>query len=122
MAMTSEKLLNQFEHLNLKEKESFLGRLMTLVARRAFAETAQPASRTYSHRQVFGDLDGALFTFAEACEYLERSVPQVRRYVADRAIVPARSIGKNQMFDLAELKSFKKKLRAKVPGRTKRPR
>lgn len=122
MAMTAEQLLNQFEILKAKEKEHFLARLMKLMAQRAFAEAAQPDAKTYSRRQVFGDLDGALFTFAEACEYLERSEPQVRRYVADQAIVPSKSIGKNQMFDLTALRAFKKTLRLKPASGTKRVR
>lgn len=116
MAVTVEKLISQFEHLEAGEKESFLAGLMRLMARRAFAGSDRSTSKTYSHRQVFGELEGALFTFAEACEYLERSEPQVRRYVADQSIAPARSIGKNQMFDLAELRAFKKTLRVKPAG------
>ena len=122
MAMTVEKLINQFEHLEAKEKERFLASLMRLVARRAFAAPDRAAPKTYSHIQVFGELEGALFTFAEACEYLERSAPQVRRYVAEQAIVPAKSIGKNQMFDLAGLKAFKKTLRAKPAASVNSPR
>lgn len=122
MAVTVEKLMHQFERLEAKDKESFLGSLMKLMARRAFAGAERPAPKTYSHRQVFGDLEGSLFTFAQACEYLERSEPQVRRYVADLAIAPAKSIGKNQMFDLAGLKTFKKTLRAKPAGGAKRAR
>ena len=122
MSVTVEKLINQFEHLKVKEKEYFLGRLMKLMAQRAFSVPDHSTPKTYSHRQVFGELEGALFTFAEACEYLERSVPQVRRYVADQTIVPAKSIGKNQMFDLAELKAFKKTLRTKPASEVKRLR
>ena len=122
MAVSVEKLINQFEHLEATEKERFLAGLMKLVARRAFADPDRATPKTYSHRQVFGDLDGALFTFAEACEYLERSEPQVRRYVADQAIAPVRSIGKNQMFNLAELQAFKKTLRVRAVAGTKRLR
>ena len=122
MAVSVEKLINQFEHLEATEKERFLASLMKLVARRAFADPDRATPKTYSHRQVFGDLDGALFTFAEACEYLERSEPQVRRYVADQAIAPVRSIGKNQMFNLAELQAFKKTLRVRAVAGTKRLR
>ena len=122
MAVMVENLINQFELLKVKEKEDFLGSLMKLIARRAFSEPVQSKRRTFSHRQVFGDLEGTLFTFAEACEYLERSAPQVRRYVADQAMAPARSIGRNQMFDLAALKIFKKTLSAKTAKATKRSR
>ena len=120
MAVMVENLIDQFEHLNAKEKENFLGSLMKLIARRAFSEPVRSTRRTFSHRQVFGDLEGTLFTFAEACEYLERSAPQVRRYVADQAMAPARLIGKNQMFDLAALKVFKKTLSAKAAKGAKR--
>ena len=96
--------------------------VMKLMAQQAFSEAAHPGAKTYSHREVFGDLDGALFTFGEACEYLERSEPQVRRYVADQAIVPSKSIGKNQMFELTALRAFKKTLRLKPESGTKRVR
>lgn len=122
MAMTAEQLLNQFEILKAKEKEHFLARLMKLMAQRAFPEASHPHAKTYSRREVFGDLDGALFTFAEACEYLERSAPQVRRYVADQAILPSKTIGKNQMFELTALRAFKKTLRLKPASGTKRVR
>ena len=118
MAMTAEQLLNQFEVLKTKEKEHFLARLMKLLAQRAFAGADRTSAKTYSRQQVFGDLEGALFTFAEACEYLERSEPQVRRYVADQVIVPAKTIGKNQMFDLVALRAFKKTLRVKGAKRS----
>lgn len=122
MVMTAEQLLNQFEVLQTKEKEHFLARLMKLVAQRAFSDTDRPAAKTYSRRQVFSDLEGSLFTFAEACEYLERSAPQVRRYVAGQSVVPVKLIGKNQMFHLAALRAFKKTLRGAPAISVKRPR
>lgn len=66
----------------------------------------------FSQAEVFGDVLSAEFTVAEAVEYLEVSVSTFRRYVQGKKIVPAYVVGRNQFFSAADLKSFKKSLRA----------
>lgn len=66
----------------------------------------------HSHAEVFGDVLGAEFTGDEAAEYLEVSVSTFRRYVQGQKISPVRVVGRNQFFSAADLKSFKKSLRA----------
>jgi excisionase family DNA binding protein len=61
---------------------------------------------------VFGDLLSAEFTVEEAAEYLEVSVSTFRRYVQGKKISPLHVVGRNQFFSAADLKSFKKSLRA----------
>ena len=64
-----------------------------------------------SHEQLFGHLSGESFTAQEAAEYLEVSITTFRRYVAGGKVVPASTLGRNQMFNVPELKAFKKALK-----------
>jgi len=66
----------------------------------------------FSHAEVFGEVLSAEFTVEEAAEYLEVSISTFRRYVQSKKISPAHVVGRNQFFSTADLKSFKKSLRA----------
>ena len=64
-----------------------------------------------SHEQLFGHLTGDNFTAQDATEYLEVSMSTFRRYVASGKLNPSTTVGRNQMFAVADLKTFKKALR-----------
>lgn len=64
-----------------------------------------------SHEELFGHLAGDAFTAQEAAEYLEVSMSTFRRYVAGHKLSPSSIVGRNQMFAVPELKTFKKALR-----------
>ena len=81
-------------------------RFFTLLGETAFEKD------NFSHAEVFGDVLCADFTVAEAVDYLEISVSTFRRYVQDKKISPVHVVGRNQFFSAADLKSFKKSLRA----------
>lgn len=81
-------------------------RFFTLLGETAFEKD------NYSHAEVFGDVLSAEFTVEEAAEYLEVSISTFRRYVQGKKIAPVHVIGRNQCFSAADLKSFKKSLRA----------
>jgi excisionase family DNA binding protein len=81
-------------------------RFFTLLGEIAFEKD------NFSHAEVFGDVLSAEFTVDEAAEYLEVSVSTFRRYVQGKKICPAHVVGRNQFFLAADLKSFKKSLRA----------
>lgn len=81
-------------------------RFFTLLGETAFEKD------NFSHAEVFGDVLNAEFTVEEAVEYLEVSVSTFRRYVQGKKIAPVHVIGRNQFFSAADLKSFKKSLRA----------
>ena len=66
----------------------------------------------FSHADVFKDILSAEFTVEEAAEYIEVSVSTFRRYVQGKKIAPVHVVGRNQFFSAADLKSFKKSLRA----------
>lgn len=67
---------------------------------------------TLSHEQLFGHLAGDEFTAKEASEYLEVSMSTFRRVVTSGKLEPSSVVGRNQMFSVTNLKSFKKALKA----------
>jgi excisionase family DNA binding protein len=48
------------------------------------------------------------FSAWEAAEYLEVSVPTLRRYVQSGKLVPSHVVGRNQMFSAQTLRAFKR--------------
>ena len=81
-------------------------RFFTLLGESAFEKD------DFSYTEVFSDVLSAEFTAEEAAEYLEVSVSTFRRYVQGKKIFPVHVVGRNQFFSTADLKSFKKSLRA----------
>ena len=70
----------------------------------------QDTQTIYTHQQVFGHLRNATFLAAEAAEFLEVSLPTLRRYVQAGRLKPASTTGRSQLFSSADLKLFKQKL------------
>jgi response regulator of citrate/malate metabolism len=66
----------------------------------------------FSHQQVFGDLENALFTATEAAEYLEVSIATFRRYLKTQKIIADSVIGLTHLYSLSSLRELKKALRA----------
>jgi excisionase family DNA binding protein len=62
----------------------------------------------FTHEQVFGHLQQEPFSAGEAAEYLEISVPTLRRYVQSGKLAPSHVIGRNQMFSAQMLRVFKR--------------
>lgn len=65
----------------------------------------------FSHQQVFGDLENALFTATEAAEYLEVSIATFRCYLKTQKITAESVIGSTHLYTLSSLREFKKTLR-----------
>ena len=65
-------------------------------------------SDDFTHEQVFGHLKQEPFSAAEAAEYLEISIPTLRRYVQAGKLVPSHVVGRNQMFSTETLRTFKR--------------
>ncbi len=63
------------------------------------------------HAQLFGHFADDAFTAAQAAEYLEVSLSTFRRYVATGRLSQSSTVGRSQMFKVAELKAFKKALK-----------
>ena len=99
---TAEDLFSAMKEMPPTERVRFF----TLLGETVFEKD------NFSHVEVFGDLLSAEFTVEEAAEYLEVSVSTFRRYVQGKKIFPLHVVGRSQLFSAADLKSFKKSLRA----------
>jgi excisionase family DNA binding protein len=98
--MTAEDLFAHVQKMPSKERIKFF----SLVAINAFQETG------YTYEQVFGHLRNASFSAEEAAEFLEISLPTLRRYVQAGRLKPTSVIGRNQLFSSADLKLLKQKI------------
>lgn len=100
-AMTAEELLAEMKTMPLAERSRFF----TLLASNFSQDD------NFSHEQVFGHLDNALFTAQEAAEYLEVSIATFRRYVQSCKLKPSHQVGRSQMFATPDLRAYKQSLR-----------
>jgi excisionase family DNA binding protein len=66
--------------------------------------TKPESNPVLSHEQVFGHLRDETFSAEEAAEYLEISIPTLRRYVQSGRLKPSNTIGRSQIFSSAEFK------------------
>ena len=99
-SMTAEDLFTQVQKMSSKERIKFF----SLVAINAFQDTE------YTHEQVFGHLRNATFSAEEAAEFLEISLPTLRRYVQAGKLKPVNIIGRSQLFASADLRLLKQKI------------
>lgn len=97
--MTAEDLFAHVQKMSSKERIKFF----SLVAINAFQETE------YTHEQVFGHLRNATFSAEESAEFLEISLPTLRRYVQSGRLKPISIIGRSQLFSSTDLKLLKQK-------------
>ena len=97
-SLTAEDLF--FEMKRMPEAERI--RFFTLLTGNAFREN------DFTHDQVFGHLQHEPFSAAEAAEYLEISIPTLRRHVQSGKLVPSHIVGRNQMFSAQVLRAFKR--------------
>lgn len=101
--MTAEDLFQNLKQMPTTERQRFFGILSTNAFRDEDGDM--------SHEQLFGHLADDEFTATEAAEYLEISMSTFRRLVAAGRLAPSSTVGRNQMFTVAELKAFKKALK-----------
>ena len=66
-----------------------------------------------SHKEVFDHLRSATFSAEEAAEFLEISIPTLRRYVQGGSLKPASIVGRSQLFSSNDLKLLKQTLNKK---------
>lgn len=98
--INAEDLFAHVQKMPSKERIKFF----SLVAINAFQETE------YTHEQVFGHLRNATFSGEEAAEFLEISLPTLRRYVQSGKLKPTSIIGRSQLFSSTDLKLLKQKI------------
>jgi excisionase family DNA binding protein len=89
-------------HRDETDAEHRAGSVFSLLASNAFRED------DFTHDQVFGETHQEPFSTWEAAEYLEVSVPTLRRYVQSGKLVPSHVVGRNQMFSAQTLRAFKR--------------
>lgn len=99
--VTAEVVYKNFTQLASNERAKFFALL---------AESSLQG-QNFSHEQVFGHLAGDEFTAAEAADYLEVSISTFRRYVAHGKLRVSNEMGRNQLFAVQDLKTFKKSLK-----------
>ena len=99
-SITAEDLFAQVKQMPAKERIKFF----SLIAINAFKEA------DYSHDRVFGKLKSEAFSAEEAAEYLEVSLPTLRRYVQSGKLKPTTVIGRSQLFSSTDLRMLKQKL------------
>jgi excisionase family DNA binding protein len=97
-ALTAEDLYTEMKRMPTAERLRFF----SLLASNAFRED------DFTHDQVFGETHQEPFSASEAAEYLEVSVPTLRRYVQSGKLVPNHVVGRNQMFSAQTLRAFKR--------------
>ena len=95
--ITAEKVYKAILKMPLKERE----KLFTVIARRGFEK------EFFTHDEVFSDIRRSPFTIKEAAEYLEVAEITVRRWIKEGKLKAGR-LGKNIVFDVDELKAFKR--------------
>jgi excisionase family DNA binding protein len=99
-SMTAEALFAQVKQMPAKERIKFF----SLIAINAFQEA------DYTHEQVFGHLRNATFSAEEAAEFLEISIPTLRRHVQAGRLKPSSIIGRSQLFSSTDLRLLKQKI------------
>lgn len=96
--LTAEDLLAEMKRMPAMERVRFF----SLLTGNAFRDD------NFTHEQVFAHLQQEPFSATEAAEYLEISVPTLRRYVQSGKLVPSYVVGRNQMFSAQTLRAFKR--------------
>jgi len=100
-AMTAENLIQDLKKMPATERQKFF----VILSMNAFR------GADLSHEELFGHLANDEFTAQEAAEYLEISMSTFRRFVAGGKLNPSSTVGRNQMFAVPELKTFKRALK-----------
>ena len=80
--------------------------LFTLVVNNAFRD-----QENYSHEDVFGHLKTELFSAEDAAQYLEVSLPTLRRLVQSQKLKPKKIVGRSQLFSTTDLKQLKRQIK-----------
>jgi excisionase family DNA binding protein len=99
LPITAEDLYAEMKRMPSSERNRFF----SMLAAKAFRED------DFTHGQVFGAVHQEPFSVPEAAEYLEVSIPTLRRYVQSGKLRPIQVVGRSQLFDAADLRSLKRK-------------
>ena len=97
-ALTAQDLFSEMRRMPATERAKFF----LLLSTNAFRDD------DFSHEQVFGHLAREPLSAAEAAEYLEISLPTLRRYVRAEKLLPSHIVGRKQMFSVNDLRAHKR--------------
>jgi excisionase family DNA binding protein len=97
-ALTAQDLFSEMKRMPATERVKFF----SLLSTNAFRDD------DFSHEQVFGHLERAPLTAWEAAEYLEVSLPTLRRHVQAGKLRPSQTVGRNQLFSASDLRAYKR--------------
>ena len=97
-SLTAEDLFSEMKRMPEEERTRFF----SLLTGNAFRDD------DFSREQVVGHLQQQPFSALEAAEYLEVSVPTLRRYVQSGKLEPSHVVGRNQMFSAQTLRALKR--------------
>ena len=97
-ALTAEDLFSEMKRMPSAERIKFF----SLLTNQAFRDD------DFTHEQVFGHLRHEPLSAGEAAEYLEVSLPTLRRYVQANKLRPSHTVGRNQMFSAEDLRTYKR--------------
>ena len=95
-ALTAQDLFSEMRRMPATERAKFF----LLLSTNAFRDD------DFSHEQVFGHLAREPLSAAEAAEYLEISLPTLRRCVQAGKLIPSHVVGRNQMFAANDLRAY----------------
>ena len=98
--LTAEQVFSDLQKLPPVEQQQFF-----VLLAKAFTN-----EDNLSHQQVFGHLDGDLFTASEAADYLEISMATFRRYLKAGKLTAKSEVGASHLYALDDLRQFKKAL------------
>ena len=102
-ALTAEDLYIEMKRMPQVERvRTDFGIERLVLASNAFHED------DFTHEQVFGETHQEPFSALEAAQYLEVSVPTLRRYVQSGKLTPSHLVGRNQIFSAQTLRAFKR--------------
>ena len=97
-ALTAQDIFSEMKRMPSTERIKFF----SLLTNQAFRED------DFTHEQVFGHLQHEPLLAGEAADYLEVSLPTLRRYVQSKKLQPCHTVGRNQMFSAEDLRAYKR--------------
>lgn len=96
--LTAQDLFSEMRRMPSTERVKFF----SLLTNQAFRDD------DFTYEQVFGHLQREPLSAWEAAQYLEVSLPTLRRYVQADKLRPSHTVGRNQMFSAEDLRAYKR--------------
>jgi excisionase family DNA binding protein len=96
--LSAQDLFSEMKRMPTTERAKFF----SLLASSAFRDD------DHTHEQVFGHLESEPLSASEAAEYLEVSLPTLRRHVQAGKLLACRTVGRNQLFAASDLRAYKR--------------